>query len=114
MVRWTIAPASGDALGGVPRAFVAKQDSEAMKVASGRRGPQSLRSAGLGCAIRGVLLFGSFFLDKQEKVALGAGRSIPHSKVHPCTAREIMGASRIQIRAAPGRSTRGGGRSQFT
>ena len=74
MVRWTIAPTSGHAMEGVPWAFVAKQDSEAMKVASGRRGPQSLRSAGLGCAIRGVILFGYFLLDKQEKVALG-GRS---------------------------------------
>src|SRR3990167_6337457 len=91
MVRWTIAPASGHAMEGVPWAFVAKQDSEAMKVASGRRGPQSLRSAGLGCAIRGVILFGYFLLDKQEKVALGRG-----------------GASRIQIHTAAGRSTTGG------
>src|SRR3990172_1331942 len=68
MVRWTIAPASWHAMEGVRWAFVAKQDSEAMKVASGQRGPQSLRSAGLGCAIRGGLSFGDFSSAAQRKV----------------------------------------------
>ena len=34
-------------------------------------------------AIRGVILFGYFLLDKQEKVALGAGREHPAFKQTP-------------------------------
>src|SRR3989338_5109246 len=85
MVRWTIAPTSGHAMEGVPWAFVAKQDSEAMKVASGRRGPQSLRSAGLGCAIRGGLSFGDFSLAAQRKVTCRG--SATHKYTRPQTAR---------------------------
>src|SRR3989338_9079686 len=47
------------------------------EVASGRRGPQSLRSAGLGCAIRGVILFGYFLLKKKERWGGGGGGAPP-------------------------------------
>src|SRR4030067_492441 len=40
-------------------------------------GSRNRGCAGGSRAIRGVLLFGYFLLDKQEKVALGAGREHP-------------------------------------
>jgi hypothetical protein len=44
---------------------------------------------GFGAAKRpGVLLFGDFLLDKQEKVTLGRGRSIPDSNTRPQAARQ--------------------------
>src|SRR3990172_6955404 len=46
----------------------------------GRARAPKPRMRGSSRAIRGVLLFGYFLLDKQEKVALGAGREHPAFK----------------------------------
>ena len=47
------------------------------------RAPGGARNGGKGRALRGVLLFGDFLLDKQEKVTQGAGAEPPASSFSP-------------------------------